>query len=51
MTFTIRYNKTGKEIQIDNKRAYIIFGYTRELEPLGFELKDVWDKDEIKDQL
>lgn len=45
MTFTIRYNKTGKEIEISNKRAYLIFGHNKELEPLGFKAKDVWDKE------
>ena len=45
MTFTIRYEKTGKEIKIDNKRAYIIMSRARELELLGFKAKDVWDEE------
>jgi hypothetical protein len=40
--FIIRYERTGLEIKVDNKRAYLMMR-THELEELGFKPNDVWD--------
>lgn len=42
MTFKIRYNKTGKEIEISNSRAYAMLNF-KELDSLGWKSADVWD--------
>lgn len=43
MTFRIHYDKTGDEIEIDDKRAYLMLTF-KELESLGFKAADVWEE-------
>ena len=43
MTFTIKYHKTGKEIEIDDIRAYMMLD-CKELDPLGFKTADIHQK-------
>ena len=42
MAFTIRYDKTGKEIEISNSRGYALLDF-RELIELGWISSDMWD--------
>ena len=44
MSFIIRYNKTGKEIEISNKTGYIIMR-AAQLDELGFKASDVFEED------
>ena len=44
MTYTIRNNKNGKEIEIDVKRIYLMLDF-KDLEALGFKATDVWEID------
>lgn len=42
MTFTIRYNKTGKEIVVSNSSGYIMMG-SLQLKALGFKSREMFD--------
>jgi hypothetical protein len=45
MSFTIRYKKTGKEIELSNKAIYLhLYGHW--LEQLGFKSEDLWENEE-----
>ena len=44
MTFTIRYDKTGKEIVVPNSTGYIMMDYHK-LAALGFKSSDVFEKE------
>ena len=43
MSFTIRYNKTGKEITVSNTTIWLHLT-CRMLDKLGFKAAEVWDK-------
>ena len=44
MTFTIRYNKTGKEIVVSNSAGYIMMDSLK-LDALGFKSRDIFDEE------
>lgn len=44
MTFIIRYEKTGKEIKIDNQRMFLRLS-SSELKQLGFKGKELWEEE------
>ena len=44
MSFTIRYNKTGKEIVVSNSTGYIMLDRLK-LKALGFKSRDVFEKE------
>jgi len=44
MTFTIRYDKTGKEIVVPNSTGYLMMDF-RKLDALEFKSRDVFEKE------
>lgn len=44
MSFTIRYNKTGKEINVSNSTGYIMMDHHK-LAALGFGSRDIFEKE------
>ena len=46
MSFTIRYNKTGKEITLSNKAVFLHLT-SKWLDNLGFKSKELWEEEKI----